>query len=170
MANEANASPSQSDSARKITEAGVDHFRLADIYLLESESRMTRDSHPSQLQNNLTFQYRIIQDDTCQKIEDDKGIVIWRFFNTFEARFIKKNIQEETEGAVIASIRAMFVSEYNQVKDADENLARMFGNMHAIYHAWPYWREFLQNMCSRHRLPNVMLPMLIVNVQQEAKS
>ncbi len=39
----------------------------------------------------------------------------------------------------------------------DENL-RAFANTNGVFNAWPYWREFVQNMTVRMGLPPVVAP------------
>jgi hypothetical protein len=34
-----------------------------------------------------------------------------------------------------------------------------FGQLHAVFNAWPYWREFVQTSLSRMALPSLTLPL-----------
>jgi len=43
-----------------------------------------------------------------------------------------------------------------------------FANLNGIYNAWPYWREFVQNMIARMGLPSLTIPVFRI-VQSTAK-
>ncbi len=43
-----------------------------------------------------------------------------------------------------------------------------FANLNGIYNAWPYWREFVQNMIARMGLPSLTIPVFRI-VRSTAK-
>jgi preprotein translocase subunit SecB len=46
-----------------------------------------------------------------------------------------------------------------------------FANLNGIYNAWPYWREFVQNMVGRMGLPPLTIPVFrIVQTSPKAKA
>jgi hypothetical protein len=70
-------------------------------------------------------------------------------------------------------INAVFLIDYQarperQQKLIDEPLevdvedVRAFAEYNSTFNAWPYWREFVQSMCARMGLPQVVVPVLPV--------
>jgi hypothetical protein len=75
-----------------------------------------------------------------------------------EADATKEEIPAEQ---IIAEISANFVVRYGLVNAAtaltEEQVSAFTEN--ALFHLWPYWREFLHATAARLRLPAVVLPM-----------
>lgn len=63
-------------------------------------------------------------------------------------------------GAVKAEVTALFIAEYQiTCPELSEEARNIFAERNAAFHVWPYWREFIQSVCVRARLPLVTLPM-----------
>jgi hypothetical protein len=59
-------------------------------------------------------------------------------------------------------VQAMFVLKYS-VESLDgltKELIQQFGQLNGIFNAWPYWREFVQNLTCRMGLPGIRIPLL----------
>lgn len=58
------------------------------------------------------------------------------------------------------SVRASFELEYQLPKDfvAQQKELKAFAEINGIFNAWPYWREYIQNVFSRMSLPPITLP------------
>jgi hypothetical protein len=71
------------------------------------------------------------------------------------------NIPDEK---LIADLVARFVLIYVIDKDAeiDEKALTEFATHNVSYHAWPYWREWLQSTCARAGLPHISLAMHVL--------
>ena len=60
----------------------------------------------------------------------------------------------------MSTINVDFIGEYKYDSD-DEPAQEMLDAfaVNALFHVWPYWREYVQNACVRMRLPVPVIPM-----------
>lgn len=97
---------------------------------------------------------------------------IWRVEFSTQVRLVptphsgeltKNNLPSESE--TIANIQARFFLYYALKLDApvDDVALTEFAKYNVSYHAWPYWREWLQSVCIRTGLPTIRLRMHFVN-------
>ncbi len=99
---------------------------------------------------------------TVEQAGSSDKIPVVRF--TFETglRFVSKPPEADGEvedSMVCAEVIADIVAEYRLRGDVDEESLQEFGSRNALYHVWPYWREVVQSMAVRFRLPPFPLPM-----------
>jgi preprotein translocase subunit SecB len=78
-------------------------------------------------------------------------------------RFALNAFGEETERKKensFLNIEATFLILYsiNNLADLDDAAFRSFAEMNGTYNAWPYWREFVQNITGRMELPTLTVP------------
>ena len=64
------------------------------------------------------------------------------------------------EKSIIAHVGATFCVIYELKTELSAEELSAFGTINGIYHLWPYWREHLNNMCTRMMLPPLVLPMM----------
>lgn len=90
----------------------------------------------------------------------------YRFFYELGVRVLDSGSDEgEDSGlAVIATISARMYSQYVEVRDSDTaeidaDVLQEFGEANALYHVWPYWREYVQSTMVRLKLPAISIPM-----------
>lgn len=77
--------------------------------------------------------------------------------------------EELIKSRVASEISAIYCILYAinpEVKLTDDEKAE-FGKNNAPYHAWTYWREYVQNTCNRMNLPVTTVPMLIIDTVQK---
>lgn len=55
-----------------------------------------------------------------------------------------------------------------EVHPSDESLAS-FSRFNGIYNAWPYFREYVQNVIARMGLPNLTIPVFRIRAKSEEK-
>ena len=67
--------------------------------------------------------------------------------------------EEVSESMVCAEIVADIRAEYRLNNGIDEPSLEAFGSQNALFHIWPYWREIVQSLSARFRLPTFALPM-----------
>ena len=67
--------------------------------------------------------------------------------------------EEVIESMVCAEILADIRAEYRMSNGIDEPSLEAFGSQNALFHIWPYWREIVQSLSVRFRLPAFALPM-----------
>ncbi len=58
---------------------------------------------------------------------------------------------------VKAMVEAEFIAEYRFESEVVQEGVDEFAERNAIYHVWPYWREYLSSQTERLRLPREML-------------
>ena len=58
------------------------------------------------------------------------------------------------------SIECSFLLTYSapSVGDLTPGNLEAFAQINGIFNAWPYWREFVQNMAARMGLPQLVIP------------
>jgi hypothetical protein len=65
--------------------------------------------------------------------------------------------------ALYVEITATFSAHYRLKAGVDESSMveafAEFGRHNVGYHVWPYWREFVQNICARIGIPAIPVPM-----------
>lgn len=81
-------------------------------------------------------------------------------------RWVERNESEE-EPTVIAQIEAEFIAEYTIEGELGKDNIDEFAKKNAIYHIWPYWREFLCSQAERLRLPRPTVSTLQLSHHRE---
>ena len=108
---------------------------------------------------------------TVEQAGSSNKIPIVRF--TFETglRFVSQAPEadgEMVDSVVCAEIVADVLAEYRLLDDVAETTLEEFGARNALYHVWPYWREIVQSMAVRFRLPPFPLPMYQIATNSDA--
>ena len=69
-------------------------------------------------------------------------------------------IPVEPEKDAVVSVSAAFEIKYSLPKESrfSQEQLNTFSRINGVFHAWPYWREFVQNMVARMNLPTITLP------------
>lgn len=64
------------------------------------------------------------------------------------------------DNASVAEIRGQLCLKYSVPASTalKPEVVEAFAATNGLYHAWPYWREFVQSMSSRLNLPQIVLP------------
>lgn len=161
-------------------ERAIRCLAIRDIWLRRTSLVVDEDYDPKfqeetyrvQLRHRL-LDVRVLRKDPANSPNSESGIV--RFRLDTGVRLIPRH-EEQNEDAVAddssaqpdpvvrATLEAEFVAEY-RITDSnipDEEALSEFGQSNAMYHVWPYWREHVQNLASRARLPEIVLPMFRV--------
>lgn len=81
-------------------------------------------------------------------------------------RWVERN-EDEKEPTVIAQIEAEFIAEYRVEGELGKESIDEFAKKNAIYHIWPYWREFLCSQAERLRLPRPTVATLQLSHHRE---
>ncbi len=96
---------------------------------------------------------------------DDGKLCRYRFFYNLGVRVLDStHSDDEGDLPVIATIEARMYSQYVEVRgkeaaEIDADILKDFGKANALYHVWPYWREYVQSTMVRLKLPAVSIPM-----------
>jgi len=80
------------------------------------------------------------------------------------ARFRLHAPSEEDPKKSVLDIGASFLLVYKgeDVKGFDKETLEEFADINGLFNAWPYWREFVQNVTTRMGLPPLTVPVLRV--------
>jgi hypothetical protein len=149
---------------REALQKAIEACRIRDVYIRESTLQMDKDFDPTVPGQQLNLQFRVQAEEFFLKSlpgTTDHEVNLFRVHIRAGLRFLLAEKTTGSEAQVAAELTALFVSDYRitaQPPPEDSALAE-FAKHNAVFNIWPYWREFLQSMCLRHRLPNVILPM-----------
>lgn len=163
----------QNNTKKELLRQAYEKLSIANVYLNESMTSIDNKfaPHVYTTEEKLNFQYRHDVSERQRmelKSDNDETIYLWRFFAKVGARFV---VPKDDGDDVKAEIVATFIGEYQQtdLEPLNEEALNIFGKENVLYHVWPYWREYLQNMCARMKLPDVTLPMLIMHSKTNDK-
>lgn len=80
-------------------------------------------------------------------------------------------LKDMPKGDPILQIQAKFLLTYRirSFRGLSDAAFQQFGEMNAVYNAWPYWREFTQNTTSRMGIDPLTLPVFRI-VSKQARS
>lgn len=72
-------------------------------------------------------------------------------------------VEDTSKGQTPVRVRVVWELAYSLsgVEPTDQVLER-FAQLNGLYNAWPYGREFIQQMTARMQLPNIVLPVFRV--------
>lgn len=89
---------------------------------------------------------------------DKKNNIVGVFIRFELKAFGKEN--ERKKNSSFLDINATFLLLYSikSFEGLDENAYDSFANLNGPYNAWPYWREFVQNITCRMELPPLTIP------------
>lgn len=89
--------------------------------------------------------------------EDHQDYIIAKV--NFSVKGLDENSKNREE---IVTMECVYMLRYSlgNRKDLTSEDIETFCNMNSIYNAWPYWREFVQNMTNRMEIPTLTLPLL----------
>jgi len=94
----------------------------------------------------------------------DQNMII--VFPNFELKgYSDKKMAKQDEPFL--KIRAMFALVYKakDLSNLSEKAFDSFGQANGVYNAWPYWREFVQNVTTRMGLPPLTIPVFRIVAQ-----
>ena len=137
-----------------------DRVQIRDIRLINCNC----DQRPAASAGKKSYD---IATSTDVQLDKDNGSVI------VVAKFHFEASTEKQSQKPVLTIDASFVLTYHI--DNFEGLTQagfeQFANLNGIYNAWPYWREFVQNMVGRMGLPPLTIPVFrIVETSPKTKS
>ncbi len=152
-------------------EEAINSLAIQDVYLSATETFIAEDFDPKFNEQQLAIQYRHGPRE-CKTLflgGEDSELQVVKFLLETAIRFTVETESPANDvdaplpadADVKAEIRASFVVEYVVTTKAEpsKEALKLFGATNAFYHAWPYWREYAQNMCMRMRLPDFIMPM-----------
>ena len=92
-----------------------------------------------------------------EKTQDEKGIFS---FLDFTLTSVSSESAEGKTPQLLFQVKATFVAVYGlPVTEFSKEAMESFVNTNAVFHAFPYFREFAQSMTSRLGVPPITLPL-----------
>lgn len=159
---------------QKALDRAIKSLAINDIYLCENNATLARNSNAKYNLEPLSVQFRYSPDGMFKgdgkeldaMAEDPEQKLVFFRLNT-GIRFVVAETSdspeqpEKGESRVRAEVCATFIVEYRVTTDTfpDDEALEEFAHSNAMYHAWPYWREYVHSTCARMRLPTVVMPM-----------
>ncbi len=149
----------------------IDAFVIEDVYLRESRVKLAEKFEPKIGGQRIESQFRIFtKGSELVDLKDQESGVNLKLFRAIVdtgLRFVGTPIESPTEDRepsdplVLAEVFALFVAEYRMTSDQipSQEVREEFAKQNALYHVWPYWREYLQSTCARFLLPSAIVPM-----------
>lgn len=139
---------SEATDALKALIAAVD---IKEVRLVEAAAK-TKARSPSE-----TGAVKLVTDQQAE-ISEQQGDGTFSVVATMRASLVP----QEAEDNSLVSITTSFELRYRLPQDfaVDAETLATFAETNGIYNAWPYWREFVQNIVARMGLPPVLLPVL----------
>lgn len=106
-------------------------------------------------------------------LDETKTIKSCQFTANFDFRYLSQNIEEaaeESDAVAIATISARITVDYllDTTKTLSQAELESWASSSALFHSWPYWREFCHSTLMRMNLPIAMMP--IMELKQNAKN
>jgi len=155
---------------KELLKKAQDSLAIDDVYLRESQAAINPEFDPKFTHENLQLQYKLTPSQISQievESSDGKKENVIRIETKTAMRLIASGVEqealvkpEEAQKHVKVQITAVFIAEYRLINgDIEREAIDEFAKYNVGYHVWPYWREFVQNLCSRMLLPNIVLPM-----------
>ena len=93
--------------------------------------------------------------------------------DSFQAKvsfcLIVRPIEEEKKELVRVDSEYILIYELVATKKPSTDDIKVFCEMNAVYNAWPFWREFVQNMANKMDLPVPIIPLLKFKLRKNSK-
>jgi hypothetical protein len=166
----------------------ISALSINSVYLRKSSIEMHDDFEPSLRPQALDVQtkanairHRIISGDPIEGSTEEprKWIAIdvevgARFLLRDPADLVRQHgsTEEIAERIVGCQVEAIFSTVYacDPSNVPPPEAINEFARVNALYHVWPFWREFLHSTCGRLSIAAVTLPMMVVRSSKEAAS
>ena len=153
---------------KKALQQAIKACVINDIYLRGTSVRIESDFDPVQNSDPLDIQYKVTaMQYVLGDVADAPVHHVLRVRVETGLRYLTRSGANDNEksSSVVAEVEATFIAQYTIADEAapSDECLKEFSRLNAPYHVWPYWREYAHDLCGRHRLPVVVLPMLTVD-------
>lgn len=171
--------PTHDGMDESLIKKAADVLDIRAVFMNQSSIRVKDGFFPQFSENSelrLTPQYRagpIGHYSVVSVSQDDDSFKAIVFFFAAGVRLVdsrKLNAQdnrlEDEADAVYAEITATFGVQYRfeEILNANDlgDAFKEFGRFNVGYHAWPYWREYVQSTSARIGIPPIPVPMFLL--------
>ena len=151
--------------------AAVPPLQIKSVYLRNSRIEMVDGFDPTIPNQTLSGEFQAIGgridrvDAESDQVPPTK-FTYFRFASSFQFRYFRENgnlaAEKDKDALVLAMISAEINVDYvaTAAELPDHSFLESWGQTHALFHAWPYWREYCQNTLGRMALPLSIMPLL----------
>lgn len=131
----------------------VSEVKIGDIRLVDAAVKTTIRS-PKEIKKP-----EVVLKTSTRVIDPDKTGVFF-VFAVMEAQIVPRDSKEPA-----VYVKAGFELKYILPKGffASRSQLNTFARVNGTFNAWPYWREFIQNMFARMGLPPLTLPLFRIS-------
>ena len=154
----ANNSKNKWDSAINVS----DRVELNSVRLIASNCQQNPTCPPGQKACDI---------EKTVRFDVDKGQNIIGVFVNIVLHAFGENIEQKKENSFL-KIDATFLLLYHikSLEGLGDEDFRNFAELNGVYNAWPYWREFVQNITGRMELPTLTMPVFRIVSPPKTKS
>ena len=139
-----------------------DRVQIRDVRLIHCNC----DQKPAAATKTNKRSYSITTSTDVQ-LDRDKGFIVVVAKFHFEASIGRKG----QEPALTMDATFVLTYQIDSFEGLTQEGFKQFANLNGIYNAWPYWREFVQNMIARMALPPLTIPVFrIVETSRMSKT
>ncbi len=145
-------------------------LQVRGVFLRECSLEQKSDFDPRLFQGELSVQFRVGAEESqvvemTDEISKEKSKVFKVIIGTGLRLIDSSNVTEDNvETGIVATLSAKFSAEY-LVRDGSViplEAQEEFAKINAVYHVWPYYREFVQSTLARSGIPLVEVPMFMI--------
>ena len=144
----------------------IESLAVLDVFVRETSAWLAKGFDPKRHTGTPGVQVRHEAGSRIDILDGDEGEQIAVFPVSTGVRLTERDNASAGDGEsgsprILAELTATFVAEYRITTSSppEHEALEEFAQMNVLYHVWPYWREYVQSMCGRLRLPEIMLPM-----------
>ena len=161
----------------------IERLSIDDVGISSSEIYSSEEFSPMRSEMNIQVQmraaftgFRVIEGTedfplALLQLHYDLGV---RAVTETRSKEESSDSEDETPPIVWVVEAKMFAQYREDSADALSELSQEsiegFGQANALYHVWPYWREFVHSSLDRMRMPVIAVPMFRLNKEHWAKS
>ncbi|MBN1804599.1 MAG: hypothetical protein JW837_05070 [Sedimentisphaerales bacterium] len=136
-----------------------DRVQLKDVRLISSKCDQIPEATLGKKAYDINYSTEV-------HVDEKNGYVI------VTAKFNFKAFSESKTQKPVILMGASFLLAYkiDNFEGLTQQGFEQFANLNGIYNAWPYWREFVQNMIARMGLPTLTIPVFRIVPTTSKKS
>jgi hypothetical protein len=140
----------------------IGKLSIQGVFLINNQSKISEEFSPSDFKakdyTSQGFSRRL-------HIGLDESILDYGFNVAVGLRMVRKDDAKKAKGSetddfTCMEVRAQFLAVYKASEILTDEEQEAFHRNNVLYHVWPYWREFVQQMGWRMGAPFMAVPML----------
>ncbi|MGB0721760.1 MAG: hypothetical protein ACPGU7_05115 [Gammaproteobacteria bacterium] len=149
-----------SDDRARIRQV-IQHIKLHDLFLYESAFTRGEDPDGGLPDTVLMEDMRRVEAAQMPYPDGGEGTGLVQIKITLGSRAVPDNggVDGDPEPAPLFTIEASFIVEYLTDEVLDDESIRVFANINGVHNVWPFWRQHVNDVVDRGRLPRIVIPL-----------